>query len=675
MSSFRDRAVRGTTRVRGLLKRGDWVYLLSLLLPLAIYNVALKVVRVLSQDQAPGALGFLDQVRSELLFNLGYVALWVGLFAVFRKGAARWTVLAVFHVSTLLVVLLTTSAHFYYEATGSPLSLNLITLTITSFGEIQGVVAAEAATWMLTLLSVVLFYVIAGPALITRLSERDWYMPTRTAKGPVFARVAVFAAAISLAGLSALPSTTGASSSFSRDALVNMFVAQFEKVRFADVEPDEGAALAASKQPPAEAQLSRVGQQERNVVMVYLESNRTQDTTPYDEEQQTAPPEEQVTPFMQQLSRSSLMAENFNAIMPHTSKSLTASHCGLAPPMDSENSEADEGSLPSKCIPDLLGEKGYDSAFFQSATEDFERRRELTENLGYDEFYPLETMDTEGYDEVNYFGYEDDIMLDPSRQWLQQRRNEPFLASYLTVTAHHDYNVPQDFETHDFDEDEEVNDYLNTLHYQDQFLSNLFQQYKEMGLYEDTVFVVVGDHGEAFGEHGRKQHDNVPYAEGTQVPFLIHDPQNPQPKRYESPANHTDILPTLMDALGYRIQGGDYPGYSLLGPERKDRTHRMSCFQSFNCLSSIEGDEKYIYHYGNEEEEYYDLSEDPEEEDNIADEQDERDLERRREDLLSWRAGVDEIYEDYRNRQDETTAGETTAAESTNLEDATPPED
>ncbi|CAN5752470.1 hypothetical protein BH20ACT11_BH20ACT11_10230 [soil metagenome] len=617
--------------------------MLSLLLPLVVYNILLKVLRVFSQDEVPGALGFLDQVRSDLLFNLGYVALWVGLFTVFRKGSPRWIVLAAFHVSTLLVVLLTTSAHFYYETTGSSLSLNVIGLAISSFGEIQGVIASEAQAWMSWLISAVLFYAIAGPAIITRLAQREWYIPTWTAGSSAFSRVAVFVAAFVLAGLSILPGLSGASDSFTRDALINMFVTEVEKVAYADVEPDTSKVLA-GEQPPTDTKLVGSKGAKRNVVMVYLESTRAQSTTPYDDLQQTLPPGEQVTPFLKQLSENSLMAEDFNAMVPHTSKALTASHCGIAPPMDQDNSESDEDSLPSECIPELLSQEGYETAFFQSATQEFERRGALVENFGYDEFYPLEALPKEGYDEVNYFGYEDDIMLNPSRQWLEENREQPFLASYLTVGTHHDYNVPPDFEKKRYVEDETLNDYLNTLHYQDQFLQQLFQQYQEMGLYEDTVFVVVGDHGEAFGEHGRNQHDNVPYSEGTHVPFLVHDPQNPRPERYESPANHTDILPTLMDKLGYRIEGGEYPGISLLGPEREDRVHRMSCYEPFTCLMSIKDGEKYIYNYGNEPAEYYDLSEDPREQNNLAKQQSPEKLAKRRDDLLSWRAGVDKVY-------------------------------
>jgi phosphoglycerol transferase MdoB-like AlkP superfamily enzyme len=646
--------------------------MLSLLLPLVVYNILLKVLRIFSQEEVPGALGFLDQVRSDLLFNLGYVALWVGLFTVFRKGAPRWIVLAAFHVSTLIVVLLTTSAHFYYETTGSSLSLNVISLSISSFGEIQGVIASEVQAWMIWLISAVLFYVIAGPAVITRLAQREWYMPTWSAGSSVFSGVAVFAAAFVLAGLSILPGLSGASNSFSRDALVNMFVTEVEKVAYADVKPDTSKVLA-GEQPPTGTKLVGSGGSKRNVVMVYMESTRARSTTPFDARQQALPPEEQITPFLQRLSESSLMAEDFNAVVPHTSKSLTASHCGIAPPMDQNNTESDENSLPSKCIPELLDEAGYDTAYFQSATQKFERRDGLVENFGYDEFYPLEALPKEGYDEVNYFGYEDDIMLNPSRQWLGQDRDQPFLASYLTVGTHHDYGVPPDFEKKRYVEDDILNDYLNALHYQDQFLQKLFQQYREMGLYEDTIFVIVGDHGEAFGEHGRNQHDNIPYDEGTRVPFLVHDPQNPRPERYEAPANHTDILPTLMDKLGYRIDGGEYPGISLLGPEREDRVHRMSCYQPFTCLMSIEDGEKYIYNYGNEPAEYYDLSEDPREQNNIAKQQSEEKLAKRREDLLSWRAGVDKVYEEYRGNLKETT--NSTIPEGTALENTTVPEE
>ncbi|HKZ27532.1 MAG TPA: sulfatase, partial [Rubrobacteraceae bacterium] len=108
-------------QLRGLLTREEWVYVLSLLVPLVVYNVVLKVVRVATQFVVPGPLGFLDQVRSDLLFNLGYAALWIGLFAVVRGGVGRRILLVLFHLSAVVLVALTTSVHVFFEKTGSML--------------------------------------------------------------------------------------------------------------------------------------------------------------------------------------------------------------------------------------------------------------------------------------------------------------------------------------------------------------------------------------------------------------------------------------------------------------------------------------------------------------------------------------------------------------------------
>ena len=71
-----------------------------------------------------------------------------------------------------------------------------------------------------------------------------------------------------------------------------------------------------------------------------------------------------------------------------------------------------------------------------------------------------------------------------------------------------------------------------------------------------TVFVLLGDHGQGFGEHGRNGHDNAIYEEGLRIPLLIHDPQRyKQGTRLEGPVSQLDILPTVADLLGYNDRG------------------------------------------------------------------------------------------------------------------------
>jgi hypothetical protein len=71
---------------------------------------------------------------------------------------------------------------------------------------------------------------------------------------------------------------------------------------------------------------------------------------------------------------------------------------------------------------------------------------------------------------------------------------------------------------------------------------------------------------------------------------------------------------------------------------------RFSCISSRKCLASINADEKYIYHYDNQPEEVFNLSEDPLEKQNLADEYSQEDLDKRREDLFQWLSSVNSKY-------------------------------
>ena len=630
-------------RLRNLLTRGDWIYLASLLVPVFLYNITLKVVRIVTRPDPPGLLGFLDQIRSDLLFNLGFAALWVGIFALVRGGLPRVLVMLLFHLAVVIVVVLSTSAHFFYTSTGSTLDLSFVIVSISSIGEIQGAIGSETTLSHWVLVSMILFYVLAGPALMTMLIDDNWSPAGQDSGRAGRAPLTMGGIALLLFCLSVVPSVTNAGNAFARDPLANMVV---NEVASTQVE-----ATVSPGSLPTNTSLSPTPDTEkRNVALIFLESTRARSTTAYNEDLDT-------TPFLDELSEDSLMAERAHAVVPHTSKALVATICGMPPPLDTQKTESEPGIIPGRCLPELLGEQGYESAFFQSATKTFERRPQLVENFGYGYFRAIEGMDRTGYQPVNYFGYEDEIMLPSSRGWLEENGGDtPFMTTYLTVTPHHNYVVPKRYGTKRYSSDPELNRYLNTVRYQDFFLEKLFEQYKDLGLYEETLFVVLGDHGEGFAEHPPlKQHDNVIYQEGLQIPLLIHDPQYPEGRRVKENVNELDVLPTVADMLGYTVEGGEYPGHSMLSVPQ-DRTIKASCYHERTCLAAIEGDEKYIYSYGNRGEEYYDLSEDPGEKSNIIGRQPEGKIDELRDALLTWEARVNSSYE--RQREGETTTAE-----------------
>jgi glucan phosphoethanolaminetransferase (alkaline phosphatase superfamily) len=629
---------------RSFLSRQEWVYTLSLLIPFVIYDLVLKAAVL---GSIPGVAPSFYLMRSNVFFDLGYVLLWIGLFAAApRGGAVRRSVVVLFHAMTVLLVIIGTSAYQYFKFTGTTLSYSIIALWLPDPKEVGPVLtgAVSHAAW--TLLLVALFYVILGPWLLTRTISRwrGWANKAvqKTPRVSFLISLGLWLLAFGFGLLSLLLGAnwkdypSGASVSLVREPLVNVLLTGFEEASTAGVN-NQGTPV---EHPATHATLAPTSQtQKRNVVLIHLESTRAGATTPYNSSRQT-------TPFLDELAKSSLLAEQYYTTVEHTSKASVSVNCGIEPHLVQPITEAKADGIPAPCLASLLEEQGYNTVFFQSSTQDFEDFGDLVKNFGYEHYNPLETMDTDGFRPVNYFGYEDDIMLGPSQQWLQEQGDKPFMAEYLLGAGHHDYKCPSTgYEAGDSSGNYLLDRYLNCMSLQDTFLQHLFDQYKALGLYDNTIFVIYGDHGEGFGEHGLYVHDDIPYQEGLKVPLIIHAPGLlERAQRIEGLSNHTDILPTVLEMLGYEVKDGEYPGYSLLHPLPEDRILNFSCFHEDTCLSSIEGNEEYVYHYGNQPDEVFDLSKDPLEQDSLASEYSKEELDRRREALLKWQTGVNAAY-------------------------------
>ena len=153
----------------GLLSRRDWVYLLSLLVPFAVYDLSLKTASIISQ---PGIDITLGLMQSDVFFDLGYVLLWVGLFAALRRGLTRRVVVVLFHVVTMLVVLVNTCAYQYLQQTGTALDYGTIALWLPEFKEVAPVLTGSVPLSAWALLFATLLYVALGPWLVARIVER-----------------------------------------------------------------------------------------------------------------------------------------------------------------------------------------------------------------------------------------------------------------------------------------------------------------------------------------------------------------------------------------------------------------------------------------------------------------------------------------------------------------------
>src|SRR4051812_48014987 len=161
-------------------------------------------------------------MRSDVFFNLGYVLFWIGLFVVAKRGPLRWAIVFLFHLATVLVVIVTTCAHQYFRDTGTTLDYGTIAEWIPKFNEIEPILTQDVPLLAWLLLLVALFYVVLGPWLVTRGVERCRGRPppppTGVAGIPYLGSTGLWLLALGFASLSMLTGTT----SLARDPFLNM---------------------------------------------------------------------------------------------------------------------------------------------------------------------------------------------------------------------------------------------------------------------------------------------------------------------------------------------------------------------------------------------------------------------------------------------------------------------
>ncbi|HEX5009815.1 MAG TPA: sulfatase [Planctomycetota bacterium] len=102
--------------------------------------------------------------------------------------------------------------------------------------------------------------------------------------------------------------------------------------------------------------------------------------------------------------------------------------------------------------------------------------------------------------------------------------------------------------------------YQAGIRYTDDQLAGLFQAMRDAGVFESSIVVLLGDHGEEFFEHGHWQHEQL-FEECLRVPLMIRLPGGLDGgKHITTPVALIDVMPTVLDLLGIDASGLQLPG-------------------------------------------------------------------------------------------------------------------
>jgi len=303
----------------------------------------------------------------------------------------------------------------------------------------------------------------------------------------------------------------------------------------------------------------------RHVIVVVLESTPAQALASY------GAPDDR-TPNLTAFATHALVFEHAYAVYPESVKGIFAAMCARDPAFD----VAAERHAGAACapLPQSLQRAGYRTALFHSGRFGYLGMQPIVDRLAFE---TAEDAGAIGGHVESSFGVDEPATVARMLAWIDALpAAQRFFITYLPVAGHHPYATvaPAPFPIRS-----EADAHHNALLDGDRSFGALIDGLRARGLGDDTILVVFGDHGEAFGEHqGNFGHTLFIYDENVRVPMIIGaasgrwrdtdapaDAQPIQGRRASTVASVIDVAPTVLDLLGLPAEPA-HGGRSLLTP-------------------------------------------------------------------------------------------------------------
>jgi arylsulfatase A-like enzyme len=391
---------------------------------------------------------------------------------------------------------------------------------------------------------------------------------------------------------------------------------------FAPARPSQGFVSAFAKRP-----------RPKNAILVVLESTSAKYLSVHGSKYDT-------TPNLSAEAGHAIVDDAFYCHAGLTANSVAAITLSLYPYMTWREYTAEYPDLPGETLAQVLKRRGYRTAFIHSGDFQYVNQRAFLTGRGFDVLWDWRDL---GAPLFTSWATHDQALFDGVLKWIDADKGQPFFVKVWTHMSHHPYEPMPGRPWIDFFKDGELppDDYdlgrhLNTIHFVDEQLGRLFAFLRERGLADDTLVLVTGDHGEAFGDpHGAWGHGSRVYDECSRVPLVVWSPRLfPNGERTRKVGGHVDVNPTIADVLGVP-PSPSWRGRSLFDPRRTGRAYFYAANDDY-LLGVREGKWKYIYNATRGRDELYDMEADPQELKNVAREHAEL-CQRLRQRLAAWR--------------------------------------
>ena len=189
----------------------------------------------------------------------------------------------------------------------------------------------------------------------------------------------------------------------------------------------------------------------------------------------------------------------------------------------------------------LFKERGYHTGAFVGSYA-------LDSRFGLDRGFDVYVDDMSSEGESPPFELRAGVVTDRALEWLAAGKRQPFFCWVHYFDPHDPYFPPKAFRGDDMDP------YDGEIAYVDSQVRRLLDWLERSGWMRRTVVIVVGDHGESFGEHRESGHTDFLYDTNLHVPLIFaHPTLAVGGGRVGGVVEVADLFPTIVQLVGLKL--------------------------------------------------------------------------------------------------------------------------
>lgn len=270
-----------------------------------------------------------------------------------------------------------------------------------------------------------------------------------------------------------------------------------------------------------------------------------------------------LTPQFDQWSKKGILYTNFFANGYQTRHGILASYCSVFPNYGLP-------VLPNYehnhffCLPHALNLEGYQTLWGFGSDAGFDNQIHVIPHFGFGSMFD-ELAFPSGSKRLGW-GYSDHDLF---QVWLERLNSlqKPFFSSVLTITNHHPYDVPKQYQK--FPEDSIHHKYYNALSYSDDALGHFLAQASKQEWYDNTLIFITADSSsyQKADFAPKTEIDNIRLL--SRIPLLIVGGKITEAHVVDDFHSQVDLAPTILDLIS-RSRSVPWVGKSMLFRPREE---------------------------------------------------------------------------------------------------------